>query len=83
MKRVAIAILFLIAGLLVAAQSLRPVSVVNSLYGTNGLLALRPVTNQTVVVLGNNAANDASPRIATHGTRTQTWASPLRSRRAS
>lgn len=67
MKRVAIAILFLIAGLLVAAQSLRPVSVVNSLYGTNGLLALRPVTNQTVVVLGNNAANDASPRIATHG----------------
>ena len=67
MKRIALIILFLIFGLIVAAQSLRPLSVANTLRGTNGLLSIRPSTNQTTLVLGEETAGDTAARIATHG----------------
>lgn len=67
MKRLAVVILILFACLLVAAQALRPMSVVNTLRGTNGLLSIRPSTNQTTLVLGEDAAGDTAARIATHG----------------
>lgn len=66
MKRIAVVILILFACLLVAAQALRPMSVVNTLRGTNGLLSIRPSTNQTTLVLGEDAAGDTAARIATH-----------------
>lgn len=67
MKRIALVILFLIFGLIVAAQSLRPLSVANTLRGTNGLLSIRPSTNQTTIVLGETAPLDAPLRVAVHG----------------
>ena len=66
MKRLIIIVLFLFIGLIVAAQALRPMSVANTLRGTNGLLSIRPSTNQTTIVLGENAAGDSSARFATH-----------------
>lgn len=67
MKRIIlIIVLLLLIGLAGAAQVLRPMSVANALRGTNGLLSIRPSTNQTTLVLGEDAAGDTAARIATH-----------------
>lgn len=67
MKRILlIIVLLLLVGLAGAAQVLRPMSVANALRGTNGLLSIRPSTNQTTLVLGEETAGDTDARIATH-----------------
>ena len=67
MKRIAIFILILFACLIVTAQALKPMSVASALRGTNGLLAFKPSTNQTTLVLGEHAPLDVPIRMAVHG----------------
>lgn len=68
MKRtIAIASMLVLVCAAVIGQALKPLSVSQHLRGTGGLLELRPITNQTVIVLGENTPLDVPIRLGIHG----------------